>query len=821
MGQPQPLGFPGGPCHVVQRIHEEVRDPRLRDTLTEKVEQGQGLSNPEAAKVYDLEVESGTKKIFQRLRIGPHAQYRMDLRGITVPLLRKSLLNFLMQVHNQNAKSPGTFDFYMQHLNSREGLRWEDPKLKLVVVLRMDGPNTVKIITTFWKGDPDPKPPGVGNCEILAGYSPPVSDMSGYRTFVKYPDGNHAPDKEKVPAFPSPSWSQMDLPNTSWTYNGPGSSGEGNDVPVRTVPKPGEESPPDDEPARNTPKRRPIEGGLTVRQRPRKRQRRRKGEARIKSRMYYKKNKNKAKIRARRRYKRLKKNPKFRRQQQIRQKHPQRFRRKMGYVLTTPEIAFVVGTDMQLGYVHNVSPMTGLVTYYRGNPETNESGFESMDIPDFLAAVGFLSDEDADAMFRLIDVEVGLEGYEDITEDGLRDSMDIEGIDCETDEFRTMCERLVQKRELQDMTPEDLAEVESYYVQNLIYDEGRPQFPHKDETGNSADLYMIDSTDDDYIYGTVDLPEDYAVSRRVARRYVSDFYRRTEPPKGNDVAYDRASPFLRAEMEDNERKLEKTFPPKIVPNNPGSAKVIPDEGPVHDFVNNKAAGRAVHWRDMSLQERGAIFRLVKDPLWRRYVQDPVHKERDVLRWLQEQDVALTKDQWWSLLPELYSLQGPRVATLISEVLAGTGGNIQDKAGTLPVKMRRVDPQQGLWLFDVKGSREPYRVKVKLITKGNVTDPNKADVLVSCSCPFWQWQGPEYYAKEKGYLYGKPRGTASKPDEKDPNKEHGACKHVIAVLNRVSKFLLPKRGKLSYLAVSPDDFGIVERVTQGYLLQGGA
>jgi len=58
------------------------------------------------------------------------------------------------------------------------------------------------------------------------------------------------------------------------------------------------------------------------------------------------------------------------------------------------------------------------------------------------------------------------------------------------------------------------------------------------------------------------------------------------------------------------------------------------------------------------------------------------------------------------------------------------------------------------------------------------------IKVSCSCEFWRWQGPEHWAKRGGYLYGKPRGTAASPREKDPNHRHGACKHVVAVLGRL-------------------------------------
>ena len=68
-----PLGFPGGPCHVVQRIDEEVRNPRMRDTLTDKVEHGEKLTNPEAAKVYSIETDRGGG-LFKTIKITPPVQ---------------------------------------------------------------------------------------------------------------------------------------------------------------------------------------------------------------------------------------------------------------------------------------------------------------------------------------------------------------------------------------------------------------------------------------------------------------------------------------------------------------------------------------------------------------------------------------------------------------------------------------------------------------------------------------------------------------------------------------------------------------------------
>jgi hypothetical protein len=56
-----------------------------------------------------------------------------------------------------------------------------------------------------------------------------------------------------------------------------------------------------------------------------------------------------------------------------------------------------------------------------------------------------------------------------------------------------------------------------------------------------------------------------------------------------------------------------------------------------------------------------------------------------------------------------------------------------------------------------------------------------DIYLSCSCSYWQYQGPEYHAKQNGYLLGKARGTAEKPIKKDPNGTHKLCKHAYVVL----------------------------------------
>jgi hypothetical protein len=138
------------------------------------------------------------------------------------------------------------------------------------------------------------------------------------------------------------------------------------------------------------------------------------------------------------------------------------------------------------------------------------------------------------------------------------------------------------------------------------------------------------------------------------------------------------------------------------------------------------------------------------------------------------------------------VQGDRTynkyAVLIPELLAQVGPDVVEKANGVTFSISRVLPGKGFWSFSVPGSKgEKYSVRLKVLKKGNAKDVEKHHVQVSCSCPFFQWQGPEYWAKANAYLYGAPKGTASKPDVKDPSGKHWACKHVVAVLNRARKY----------------------------------
>ena len=137
----------------------------------------------------------------------------------------------------------------------------------------------------------------------------------------------------------------------------------------------------------------------------------------------------------------------------------------------------------------------------------------------------------------------------------------------------------------------------------------------------------------------------------------------------------------------------------------------------------------------------------------------------------------------------------RVAAKINEIMAGLSPKVTSGAKSVIPKLKRADPNNAMWTYAVPGSKgETYTVKIKGTPKGNQRNLTKMDVRVSCSCPFFRYQGPEHWAKIGDYLYGKPTGTATRPDQKDPDGRNRVCKHVAAVLGRAGNMIFtPPKG----------------------------
>lgn len=147
-----PLGHPGGTCKVVERIVDEVSNQRLEDSLVNQVQKGKSLSNPAARHVYDPERDKGAWKY--KLLLTPHAQYRMDLRGITVPEIRAALDNFFRTMNAE--RSRGDTEKW-DRFNRGLKIEWHDKRTNTFFVFT-GGRNEVTIITTYRPGEPDPRP---------------------------------------------------------------------------------------------------------------------------------------------------------------------------------------------------------------------------------------------------------------------------------------------------------------------------------------------------------------------------------------------------------------------------------------------------------------------------------------------------------------------------------------------------------------------------------------------------------------------------------------------------------------------------------------
>ena len=134
----------------------------------------------------------------------------------------------------------------------------------------------------------------------------------------------------------------------------------------------------------------------------------------------------------------------------------------------------------------------------------------------------------------------------------------------------------------------------------------------------------------------------------------------------------------------------------------------------------------------------------------------------------------------------------RLAAKIGDILMGLNPKVQERSTKCSVTVKRADIPKLRWLFSVDAGNGAKVVKVKATRKGTTTALSKMDLVASCSCNAWRWLGPEYHAKGESYMEGKPVGTASTPDIKDPERVNRVCKHVAAVLNQIQFWKIPNK-----------------------------
>lgn len=167
-----PLGWPGGPCQVIDRIRDRVHNPNQAENLVDEVEFGEDLSNPEAAQVYgtnlverNLTTPLPFKLHERKLLIGPHAQYRMDLRGVTVPQVRAAIGAWARDWANGKSRGSPLARQWEEDLAYGHNVRYTDRRSGLTIVINLAGSDTIKVVTVFWDDGDKPYPPGDGGCD--------------------------------------------------------------------------------------------------------------------------------------------------------------------------------------------------------------------------------------------------------------------------------------------------------------------------------------------------------------------------------------------------------------------------------------------------------------------------------------------------------------------------------------------------------------------------------------------------------------------------------------------------------------------------------
>lgn len=197
-----------------------------------------------------------------------------------------------------------------------------------------------------------------------------------------------------------------------------------------------------------------------------------------------------------------KRNPNCMRRREEYREDPDYYKRrppKNASVLTVPDIAFVIGPNMVLGYVDSLSPLSGMVNFRLAESDVSQMG--SLPVEVFLRAATLLSDEDLEAMFELIDVEIGLEAYEDLDEERLRECAGLYDVDPDAEDFKQNCVDLVGDSDFSSMSADQLDTVNDSLVMGVLEGGGEPR---TQDSAAEGDEGISELWDPHLFYGEVE-----------------------------------------------------------------------------------------------------------------------------------------------------------------------------------------------------------------------------------------------------------------------------------------------------------------------------
>ncbi|MDO8640912.1 MAG: hypothetical protein Q7R33_05160 [Nitrosarchaeum sp.] len=132
----------------------------------------------------------------------------------------------------------------------------------------------------------------------------------------------------------------------------------------------------------------------------------------------------------------------------------------------------------------------------------------------------------------------------------------------------------------------------------------------------------------------------------------------------------------------------------------------------------------------------------------------------------------------------------KLAIKIDELLSAIPAVIKNRS--VEYQPNLVRHRDNLWLYRV--GDYVVRIKVpkihlrvlKQLSKKNqqhLTKLKNRDILVSCTCDFWKYNGPDYHAHENNYSE-RTFSDLSQPVVRDPQDKFLLCKHAYSALKQL-------------------------------------
>lgn len=168
---PQELGLPGGPCHIIRDIEEENLPEEIKNELIEDLERGKDLSNADADLLYPPKRIPIQSSLFKNIYLTAHAQYRMNLRGVTVREIQAVFDEFIRwykaRMKNPDKLKPDQRKL-MTDLAYGESAKFEGHRSGLTIVFSVDQRRReARLVSCWWTGLPNPPKPKPGQCDFI------------------------------------------------------------------------------------------------------------------------------------------------------------------------------------------------------------------------------------------------------------------------------------------------------------------------------------------------------------------------------------------------------------------------------------------------------------------------------------------------------------------------------------------------------------------------------------------------------------------------------------------------------------------------------